>query len=383
MDNHIHTMQNTIQHTLAAIADGQANLKQIVECIQNERARVEFEFAEMKMRYDETSSKIQELVFHAQDAREQLTSLGQFPEKQSWTKVQKAIDRALELQTELGQAQERHSQLHERLDDLNRRIRLLGTFTSEVDNTLEELVLAGTKLEGTVGTVSSVLEMRELQDVLAVRTVEMVEDERRRFAEHLHDGPLQHLVSLLMKAESAYRLSSQSMELGVALDLKGRLNDVIGSIRQIVFDLRPPLLDDLGLVPAVRRYAAQWAEETGIETTVSLVGVETLLNHTEKVALFRVTQSVLQQAREQTDTSKVSINITYGAGRVMIQVISNGQEVKHGNWLERIEIGQVGLALCRQRVLALGGQFSISSALPVGTAIQVALPLSHSENILA
>ncbi|QSO48131.1 sensor histidine kinase [Alicyclobacillus mengziensis] len=378
MDNRIQAMQNAIQHTLTAISEGRERVEEIAASTEDEVARLETEFAEVQTQVGETIQKVEELERDSRVARQRLVVVNKRVSSHSEKEMKEAYDTAYDLQIQLGQWQEREVQLRLRRDDIARRLKALRATAHQAEVLLVKFGEAATTLQSEFADAQTVLENARLQSVLGIRMLQMQEDERRQLAQRLHDGPLQHLASLSMRAQSAYSPNNESMDLESAVDLRGRLNDIIGSVRQIVFDLRPPLLDDLGLVPTLRRYVEQWSVKAGIEGKVTLMGLETRLSPTEKITLFRTVQEALHNALDHAEATKVSINLMYGVDKLTIQVIDNGKGVNDVNWSDWVESGRLGLMLCRQRLAVLGGELSIASAGTGGTCVEMTLPLKRA-----
>lgn len=378
VDNRIRAMQNAISHTLTAISEGRERVEEIAASTEDEVARLETEFAEVQTQVGETIQKVEELERDSRVARQRLVVVNKKVSSHSEKEMKEAYDTAYDLQIQLGQWQEREVQLRLRRDDIARRLKALRATAHQAEVLLVKFGEAATTLQSEFTDAQMVLENARLQSVLGIRMLQMQEDERRQLAHRLHDGPLQHLASLSMRAQSAYSPNNESMDLESAVDLRGRLNDIIGSVRQIVFDLRPPLLDDLGLVPTLRRYVEQWSVKAGIEGKVTLMGLETRLSPTEKITLFRTVQEALHNALDHAEPTKVSINLMYGADKLTIQVIDNGKGVHDVNWSDWVESGRLGLMLCRQRLAVLGGELSIASAVTGGTCVEMTLPLKRT-----
>ena len=378
VDNRIQAMQNAISHTLTAISEGRERVEEIAASTEDEVARLETEFAEVQTQVGETIQKVEELERDSRVARQRLVVVNKRVSSHSEKEMKEAYDTAYDLQIQLGQWQEREVQLRLRRDDIARRLKALRATAHQAEVLLVKFGEAATTLQSEFTDAQTVLENARLQSVLGIRMLQMQEDERRQLAQRLHDGPLQHLASLSMRAQSAYSPNNESMDLESAVDLRGRLNDIIGSVRQIVFDLRPPLLDDLGLVPTLRRYVEQWSVKAGIEGKVTLMGLETRLSPTEKITLFRTVQEALHNALDHAEATKVSINLMYGVDKLTIQVIDNGKGVNDVNWSDWVESGRLGLMLCRQRLAVLGGELSIASAVTGGTCVEMTLPLKRA-----
>ncbi|HVF25635.1 MAG TPA: ATP-binding protein, partial [Anaerolineales bacterium] len=142
-------------------------------------------------------------------------------------------------------------------------------------------------------------------------------------------------------------------------------------VRNFIFELRPMMLDDLGLVPTVRRYSEALKEQAGLDISVTITGNERRLEPYLEVMLFRAIQELLGNASRHSQASLVKIMLDMGEDRVRVSVDDNGkgfdpEVVQHGTSL--------GLKLIRERAEMLGGNFEVDSALGTGARISFAVP---------
>src|SRR5207247_9190364 len=121
------------------------------------------------------------------------------------------------------------------------------------------------------------------------------EKERLRISLQLHDGPAQSMTNLVLRAEICQRLLDRDLEQARAElgGLKSAINTTLQDTRRFIFDLRPMILDDLGLEPTLRRYVQQFSEKHKIETGITINGLNSRLPNTIEVTVFRIVQEAL------------------------------------------------------------------------------------------
>jgi two-component system sensor histidine kinase DegS len=199
------------------------------------------------------------------------------------------------------------------------------------------------------------------------------ETERQRLSRQMHDGPAQALSNFILQTEIAMRL--MDVDAGQARDelnnLKTSAMGTFQKVRNFIFELRPMMLDDLGLVPTVRRYAEAFKEQTGLDISVMITGNERRLEPYLEVMIFRAIQELLGNAARHSQAALVKIMLDLGEERVRVSVDDNGkgfdpEAVQQGNSL--------GLKLIRERAEMLGGNFEIDSTLGTGARILFAVP---------
>jgi two-component system, NarL family, sensor histidine kinase DegS len=199
------------------------------------------------------------------------------------------------------------------------------------------------------------------------------ETERQRLSRQMHDGPAQALSNFILQAEIAMRLFDID-----ARQAKDELNNLKTSamstfqkVRNFIFELRPMMLDDLGLVPTVRRYADAFKEQTSLDVSVTVTGNERRLEPYLEVMLFRAIQELLGNAARHSQAAQVKVMLDMGADRVRVSVDDNGRGFDPESILQG---NSLGLKLIRERAEMLGGSFDVDSAVGKGARISFAVP---------
>ncbi len=209
---------------------------------------------------------------------------------------------------------------------------------------------------------------------LLVRLVEAQETERLRLSRLMHDGPAQVLANFILQAEIAGRLfeidpAQAKSELAA---LKGNAATSFQRIRDFIFDLRPMMLDDLGLAPATRRYMDAMKEKGGQEVSFILTGSEKRLPSHYEVILFRAIQQLMAIARDVCQASKVKTMLDLDANRVRI-IIEHDGKVLDGKALG--EDDPFELRSLKERVEMLGGTFEYEGQEGLGTRAIIETPI--------
>lgn len=215
---------------------------------------------------------------------------------------------------------------------------------------------------------------RKLQ-ALNQRILSLQEEERSRVSRELHDGISQLLVSIKFQFE----LADHELEAGSAGGLAtlrqatARLGGAIGEIRRISHDLRPSLLDTLGLPAAIGQLAREFEQRCGLAVIYRHRLADAALPDASAVALFRIVQEALTNIERHARASTVHIDLEASAQGVQLAVRDDGVGFNPRK-IERMP-GGIGLRNIRERVEHLGGQFSLSSSAGE-TAMRVILPLA-------
>ncbi len=199
------------------------------------------------------------------------------------------------------------------------------------------------------------------------------ESERQRLSRQMHDGPAQALSNFILQAEIATRLLS--VDVDQARDelnsLKASAMRTFQKVRNFIFELRPMMLDDLGLIPTIRRYSETFKEQSGIEMNLLVSGTERRLEPYLEVMVFRALQELLGNASRHSHASVVKVYVDVGDSLIKVSVDDNGKgfDVDTLN-----ESSSLGLKLIRDRVEMLGGSFDIDSSAGKGTRVVFSVP---------
>ncbi|MDY0974897.1 CHASE domain-containing protein [Massilia sp. CFBP9012] len=210
--------------------------------------------------------------------------------------------------------------------------------------------------------------------LLAAHAEQIKEGERKRIAREIHDDLAQNLLALKIEAELlANRTRGGHRRLHARADATVRQIDVtIRSVRQIINDLRPNVLD-LGLSAAVDWQVADFARRTGIECELVDDDGEHRIDDHSATAFFRILQESLNNVARHARATRVRIALQQQADMLTMTIRDNGVGMQPGS---RNRHGSFGLVGIEERVGILGGSFSISSGLDVGTTVVVSIPVT-------
>jgi two-component system sensor histidine kinase DegS len=205
------------------------------------------------------------------------------------------------------------------------------------------------------------------------------EDERKRLSRQMHDGPAQALTNLILQAEICERYMASDPARGKAelTNLRTMVNGTFRGVREFIFDLRPMILDDLGLIPTLRKYIQGYQEKNKLPTSLTVTGKERRLPQEIEVALFRAIQESLTNAAEHAKATQVQVHVDLRddvAVHALIEDNGIGFDVSAVLQAAR-ERRTMGIAGILDRVEALGGSAVFESAPGRGSRVKVDVPL--------
>ena len=212
-------------------------------------------------------------------------------------------------------------------------------------------------------------------DKSGLASVEMLvnaqEAERQRLSRQMHDGPAQALSNFILQAEIAMRLLD--VDAGQARDelsnLKASAMSTFQKVRNFIFELRPMMLDDLGLVPTIKKYTENFKEQFGLEVNVNISGNERRLESYLEVMIFRALQELLGNAARHSQATLVKVHVDMGEAAIKVSVDDNGR-----GFDPDLAENSLGIKLIRERCEMLGGTFELDTVIGKGTRLTFTLP---------
>jgi signal transduction histidine kinase len=205
---------------------------------------------------------------------------------------------------------------------------------------------------------------------------QVVEDERMRIARELHDGPVQLMANLVLKAEIVERLFSRDAEQALVelADFRTTARQALDETRQLIFDLRPMALDDLGLAPALSRLLTDLGERHAMRIGFRLVGAERRLPQDVEASLFRIVQEATNNALRHAHATGIDVALTMRPSDVRASIRDDGSGFDVAEARARsLRTRRLGLASMRERAALHGGALDVVSTPGRGTHIQVSV----------
>ena len=226
-----------------------------------------------------------------------------------------------------------------------------------------------------------VTEERRMQDNLRFYLQEITraqEEERKRIARELHDDTAQALYALNRQMDNFVRSNTNQPEDNAAFlrELTLQVLEIIDGVRRFGQDLRPPMLDDLGLLATLRWLVSELKEQHGIETDLRVLGIERRFAPETELLLFRVVQEAVKNIGRHSQAQKAEVSIEFGDGRTRVSITDNGVGFQQPESLGDLSrVGKLGLIGMQERVRLLGGSLTVQSDLGKGTTVIVDVPL--------
>jgi signal transduction histidine kinase len=222
-----------------------------------------------------------------------------------------------------------------------------------------------------------VYEGRERLQVLSRRLVEVQEAERRYIARELHDEIGQILTGLNLSLELASRLPPEQRN--ERLDYaRGMVEALMSQVREMSLELRPPMLDDLGMLPALLWYCERYTTQTGVQVQLKHTGIERRFAPEVEIAVYRIVQEALTNVARHAGVSDVTVRLWVSHALLSLQIEDQG--VGFVPEAALASAASSGLSGMHERTLLLGGTLHIESEPGQGSRLAVELPLHEHVN---
>ncbi|AIQ55165.1 sensor histidine kinase [Paenibacillus sp. FSL R7-0331] len=370
-------IDRVIKNTIDVMESSKYQIFEIMHVARDELAALTKELQRVMEETDETLQKVDKLELQYHRSRIRLTEVSRDFVRYSEKDIRIAYEKATELQLELMMTREREIYLRSRRDELQLRVRSVENSVERAESIGSQMSVVIDYLAGEMGQVSRIVETAKNRQLIGLKIILAQEEERKRIAREIHDGPAQMLANLVLRTEIVERMLVKQ-EFGLVqdevIDLKGQVRYSLEEMRKVIFNLRPMALDDLGLIPTLRKYVHDFEEKTKIRTTFETRGKEHRLSSAMEAAVYRLVQEGLTNAAKHAYPSYVLVEITYQAQLIKIVVKDNGLGFNVKKVSEQGSRESFGLVGMRERVELLEGRMEIESAENQGTSIVIHIP---------
>ena len=320
-----------------------------IEDTQRELREIGMMLEQSQVEVEKLSQRNATITMHLQQVEDKL-------ETTPVAEIQNAYNSALDAQQRLVVMRSQLEKLQSDQNHLDRYLSLL----KNVKNALEGGNGEGSALDG--GGRMATAEMM----------IQAQETERQRLSRQMHDGPAQTLSNFILQTEIAMKLFDVDQEKakGELSNLKTAAASAFQQVRDFIFDLRPMMLDDLGLGPTFKKYEDVFREKSNIDVSITVTGTDRRLESYLEVMMFRAMQELMNNSALHSQANQIKVQLDMGMDVIKLVVEDNGK----GFEPDSIEESGLGIKLIRDRVEMLGGEFTIDSAVGEGARIALSIP---------
>lgn len=371
-------LEEILEKTIEVLEDSKRDIFAIGESSRNEYDNIKIELEEVHKKIVNIIRDLDHLERLNRQARISLMEVSRDFHKYTEADIKEAYEEAEGTAIKIAVLREKEEQYKARRRDLEKRLISLEKTIAKAEQLISRVSVIKDFLAGEIGYLSEEYDDLKEKQKLAIKVIQIQEEERRKVAREIHDGPAQSIANLVFRVELIENLLDKDINKAKAelTELKSLVRSSIQDIRKIIYDLRPMSLDDLGLIPTLARYIDKFVKETGIEINFTIIGNQKRLSNTYEVTIFRIVQEALNNIFKHARARSGKVRLEYGLDNINLLIIDDGIG------FDPVEINgeKYGLASMKERCTLLGGRINIESRPKRGTIIKVILPLKGSED---
>ncbi|UQD53412.1 histidine kinase [Bacillus methanolicus] len=369
------TLDQILEKMIDTVVNSKDEIFRISEQCRKDYETLTDELKDVKQMVLQTIAEGDRLEVQARLARKRLSEVSMHFKDYTEEEVRDAYEKAHNLQMDLTMNRQLEKQLRQRRDEIERRLAGLSETIERADYLISQITIVLNYLMSDLKQVGEVLENAKQKQDFGLKIIEAQEEERKRLSREIHDGPAQMLANVMMRSdliERIYKERSAEEAIDEIRNLKRMVRSALYEVRRIIYDLRPMALDDLGLVPTLRKYL-QTIEEYHNRTKIYFfnIGEDKRLPAKYEVALFRLVQESVQNALKHADASEIQVKLEINKSHVNVVIKDNGKGFDT-NEKKPESFGILGM---KERVDLLEGEISIHSKIGAGTVIIIQVPL--------
>lgn len=375
----IKKINDIIKKTLSVIEKSKGAIFDISESARKEVNELKEELQQLKNDASVIMAECKELELKVARSRQKLANINRNFDRYTEEDMKNAYQETNDLMVKLAVSREREKQTILRRNDVERRLKNAMETVKKAEQLVAQVGAVFNYLSGDLQRLDDHFENTETKRLLAIRIIKAQENERRRIAREIHDGPAQAMSNVVLKAEICEKMAEVDMLKAIIelRSLKETVRDCLKDVRRIIYDLRPMSIDDLGLRPTLQKYIDNFIREHLIKVDFRVKGDDNRIKDSNiALAIFRVVQESLNNVHKHANATYVSVQIECTEKYILLRIKDDGKgfDISTLHDFERKENGGFGVLGMKERIEILEGDFIIDSTINSGTTIRVRLP---------
>jgi len=293
----------------------------------------------------------------------------------------KAYENANEIQLKYHQLKFKESQLIEQRNDLERQLINTKKILENGETLIGKINVVFDYLSrGNAAADNNEKTSKEDKINLAIQMLEAREQEKKKISREIHDGPAQSLAGIVFQAEICSTIMKKDIDKGLEEieELKRIVKKTLGEIRDIIYELRPMSIDDIGLIPTIKKLVKIFEKKENIKVNLRTGKIKQDLDQFIELTIFRIIQEILNNIEKHAKASEVNIQLSFGTIFMTLKVEDNGVGFDYNETISRVKaeglnFGLIGLI---NRVEEVMGEIKIDTGKSKGTTIYAKIPIS-------
>lgn len=376
----ISEINKIIKNVIEKISSSRGQIVDIVDNIIRNQENLMLELGKVKNYVTRVIDEVDELEKQDKACRRRLAEVSANFLKFTESDIKEAYEKASDIRVKFFTRQNEEKSLRERRDSLERALKDTMMNIKNGENIINQISIAIGCLEG---DIFSVLEGADKNPemFIGIKILEAQENERKRIARDVHDGPAQHMANVIMKVDICNMVIQRDLQEGLKelADLKESVKVALREVRSIIFDLRPMSLDDLGLNETICQIVNAISQESDIDIKLRLKPINTEIEHIIQIAVYRIIQEIFNNIRKHSKAKHVEARLDYGTKYLILIITDDGVGFNVEETLKTVKTQgfSYGLIGILDRVNQLQGEIQIKSAEGAGMTYTVKLPINR------
>ncbi len=388
MDNiGIKQINDIVKSTLNVIEQSKGAIFDISESARREVNNLKDELQYLKAEASSIMSDCQRLELKVIKSRQRLAEINRNFDKYSEEEMKQSYKETNDLMVEFAVTREREKHTISRRNDVERRLKSAIETVGQAEKLVAQVGTVFNYLSGDLQKLDEHFENAENKRLIAVRIIKAQENERRRIAREIHDGPAQAMSNVVLKAEICEKMAEIDMKktINELRSLKDVVRLCLKDVRRVIYDLRPMSIDDLGLKTTLHKYIESFGHEHSIRVDLKVKGNDSRIKDSNiSLAIFRVVQEALNNTYKHANATFISIQLECTENSILLRIKDDGQGFDTASLhdMSRDDDGGFGILGMKERIELLEGSFVVTSEINFGTTVKVKLPYEIQGGII-
>ncbi|MFD2044982.1 sensor histidine kinase [Ornithinibacillus salinisoli] len=367
------TLEIIVNEMVTVVENSKDEIFHISEEARSEYEQLSQELSETKekvIHYIEDGDNLEQRVNYS---RRRLSEVSKYFDRYGEDEIREIYEGTHALQTQLAILRQEETILRQKRDELERRLLTLDQTMKRAEGLASKITVILTYLTDDFKQVNEMIEEAKEKQEFGLKIIEAQEEERKRISREIHDGPAQMLANILLRSElvdRTFREGSTDEALDEIKNVRKMVRTSLYEVRRIIYDLRPMALDDLGLIPTIKKYIATTAEYNNVKIDFTPIGSDERLNQKYEIAFFRLAQEAIQNSIKHAESSLIQVKLEINRRHLTMIVKDDGKGFDP-NLKRDKSFGLIGM---RERVEMFDGVMKLDSSPGKGTKIIIQVP---------
>lgn len=375
------SLDKVINDVILSIQSGQEEIFNISENVLKECELILQEIEKFKAKVLVVIKETEKLTKEEKESRQKLFLVSKNIGEYSESDIRKAYNEAKDKQVQLLLKREEEQNLIRERNQLEIRLKKNYEIVEQAESLMSKMKSVMDFLVSDLVDLGKTISNLEDKTQIGMKIIKAQEEERRRIARDIHDGPAQNIASLVIKTEIVEKLLKRgNIHIEDELkDIKTQLRAVLKEIRGIMYDLRPISLDEVGLIPTIERMAADMSYEKNIAIEIKKISDYPIFNSLNKLIVYRIVQESLNNIIKHSGAKNVVIRMDVRQDSINGSVSDDGKGFDADSFMEAKD-KSFGLSSMKERAEIAHGSITIKSVVGKGTKIMFSIPNEEEPN---